>query len=206
MGSLLWEKLKMNQAEQDVAINSGLRPSLWHSTLDKVMAIKPPVIGQLSILALFPLVLLYFVGMGIARHFGLDPFWGIVGVLVLFFTVRSVVPRKHRKAISLMKKNEYKAAVPFFRASYDFFSRCRWLDRYRWLFILSPSRISYREMALVNMGFAYSQIGDKKNSIEWYERALEEFPESAIATASLRMLNASTVQQDGDSNSGLRPS
>ena len=74
--------------------------------------------------------------------------------------------------------------------SYDFFTRCRWLDRYRAVTLMSLSAISYREMALINIAFAYSQIGDGGKAKEHYERALDDFPNSGMASAALKLINS----------------
>ncbi|PHQ61052.1 MAG: hypothetical protein COC08_06375 [Maribacter sp.] len=50
--------------------------------------------------------------------------------------------------------------------------------------------MSYREMALANIGFCYSQIGDGIKSKEYYERTLKEFPESGLAKSALKMMSA----------------
>ena len=47
-----------------------------------------------------------------------------------------------------------------------------------------------RPMALANTAFCHGQMGNGQLAKEYYERALQEFPNSGIATAALRMLNA----------------
>jgi hypothetical protein len=50
--------------------------------------------------------------------------------------------------------------------------------------------MSYREMALCNAAFAYSQLGDGARAIYLYEQTLLEFPDSSLAASSLQMLRA----------------
>ncbi|WP_144803871.1 tetratricopeptide repeat protein [Maribacter sp. MAR_2009_72] len=50
--------------------------------------------------------------------------------------------------------------------------------------------MSYREMALANIGYCYSQIGDGKKAKEYYERTLKEFPGSGLAKSALNMMNS----------------
>ena len=45
-------------------------------------------------------------------------------------------------------------------------------------------------MALLNMAFAYSQIGNGQKSKEIYEQVLKEFPNSEMAKAALRMFES----------------
>ena len=45
-------------------------------------------------------------------------------------------------------------------------------------------------MALNNIAFCYGQLGDGEKAKEYYERTLNEFPDSGIARAGLRLLNS----------------
>ena len=58
------------------------------------------------------------------------------------------------------------------------------------LFLLSSSRISYREMALINRAFCYTQIKEGEKAKELYKKALEEFPDSGMAKAGVNMLES----------------
>ena len=64
-----------------------------------------------------------------------------------------------------------------------------WIDRYRSIVLMSCSAISYREMALVNMGFCYGQIGEAQKAKECYQAAVDAFPSSAMAASALRMID-----------------
>jgi tetratricopeptide (TPR) repeat protein len=104
--------------------------------------------------------------------------------------LRFQIPKHHRRGIALFKKKSFSEAIPQFEKSYTFFKNNSWIDRFRFITFMSSSRISYTEMALINMAFCYGQIGDGKRSIELYEKALKEFPDSEMAKASLRMYEA----------------
>lgn len=73
-------------------------------------------------------------------------------------------------------------------ASDAFFRRHAWLDRWRPVIMLSASAISYREMALLNIGFFNAQLGRKAAAKAAYGRLLDEFPESQIGKQTLRMI------------------
>ena len=113
---------------------------------------------------------------------------GSTAYLLISLTLRSAIPRHHRRGIRLFKQERFAEAVPHFLQSYEFFSRHDWLDRWRALTILSASRMSYREMALLNAAFALGQSGQREQSIDYYRRVLTEFPGSKMAEAALRML------------------
>ncbi len=74
-----------------------------------------------------------------------------------------------------------------FEASLELFKRFPWVDKYRYFFG-SGSAWSYREMGLNNVAFAHSQIGERERAIQLYHDLLEEFPDSGLAKAALKMM------------------
>lgn len=92
-----------------------------------------------------------------------------------------------------IKKNnseKFEEAIPDFEKGYAFFKKYEWIDKYRFITLLSASKMSYREMAIANIGFCYFQIGDGTKSKDYYERKLKEFPESGLAKSALKMISA----------------
>jgi len=73
----------------------------------------------------------------------------------------------------------------------EFFDKNIWIDKYRYLFLLSSSKFSYKEMGMINIAFCYYQLGDIKKAKEMYENTLKEFPESEMAKASINIINSS---------------
>ncbi|WP_283431286.1 tetratricopeptide repeat protein [Neorhodopirellula lusitana] len=49
---------------------------------------------------------------------------------------------------------------------------------------------------MANAAFCYAQAGDGANARKYYERCLELFPDSMLATTALAMLNAGTNSSD----------
>jgi tetratricopeptide (TPR) repeat protein len=117
-----------------------------------------------------------------------SPFAALACYLLLLFLLRRAIPKHHRRGMALLRRERFAEAIPEFRRSYDFFTKHRWLDRWRAITMLSSSRIAYREMALLNVAFCLSQIGRRDDACAEYARVLSEFPESKIAQAALRML------------------
>ncbi len=107
-----------------------------------------------------------------------------------FILLRNLVPRNHRKAIHAYKAGDYLQAIAEFDKSYAFFMRHPWVDRYRFLVLLSSSRLSYTEMALVNAAFCHAQAGNGPKAVEYYEKALRQFPDSEMARSGLNMIYA----------------
>jgi len=56
--------------------------------------------------------------------------------------------------------------------------------------MMSPSAMSFREMALINIAFAHSQIDNGEKAKHYYQRALDEFPNNGMAIVALRMIES----------------
>lgn len=116
--------------------------------------------------------------------------WGAAVYLIYSIGSRKLIPRAHRRGIRLSQTQQFEDAIRAHQESYEFFSRHSWVDRYRSITMMSPSAMSYREMALINIAFAYSQIGNGKKAKEYYERAQKEFPNSGMANAAIKMIES----------------
>ena len=158
---------------------------------------KTPMIRQASILGSIPnlAVLALFVWAGFS-YFARDGImYGAAAFVALRFALRAI-PYDHRAGIALVRSQQFTDAIPHFLRSFDFFESKRWLDDYRAFLLLSPSSASYREMAMANAGFCYAQAGDGANARKYYERCLELFPDSILASTALAMLNAGANSSD----------
>src|SRR4051812_19780399 len=164
------------------------------------MTSKTPTVRQIAWISLIPQ--LAVMGLLITFYYlidGDDPvLYGALTYLVLSFILRSVIPQDHKKGMALVKEGRFKQAIPFFQESYSYFTRNEWIDKYRFLTLLSLSRISYTEMALNNIAFCYSQSGDGEMAEKMYLKTLEEFPGSGIAQAALRMIRSSKQIKEND--------
>ena len=157
------------------------------------MTQRIPTVRQVSWLAAIPQLLVLMLAMGIGwfavqSEFGL--WMGCGAYLLCAVSLRRVVARDHCLGVALSKAQRFTDAIPALERSYDFFSRHVWIDRYRAFTLLSASAISYREMALLNIAFACSQSGQGQLARQYYQRTLEEFPDSIMATAALRMITS----------------
>ncbi len=90
----------------------------------------------------------------------------------------------------LTKRGRFAEAIPHYERSLAFFERHAWIDRWRALTMLSSGQLSYREMALVNIAFCYSQLDEGALAESYYRRALAAFPDSVIARTAVRMVEA----------------
>lgn len=117
--------------------------------------------------------------------------WGVAGAyaaviyLLYSFGSKSVVLRYHREGMHLAKLQAFREAIDKFKRSYGFLEKHTWLDKYRFITMLDSSALSYREMALCNIAYAHVQLEDPVSALEYYQRALEEFPESEMAQSGI---------------------
>ena len=156
------------------------------------MASNPPIIKQVAWVSLIPQIAFIFILIAVYNYFGFEnpAFYGALTYLSLSMGLRYFIPKNHREGIQLTKKNQFEKAIVEYEKSHEFFSKNDWIDNYRFLTLLSSSKMNYREMALCNIAFCYSQIGNGAKAIEFYQKTLVEFPENTIAQSALKMLNS----------------
>ena len=109
----------------------------------------------------------------------------MMSYLIIFRTLRQRISQNHMKSVLLYKEGNYAQAIEECKKSYDFFCKYPWLDKYRYIILLSYNRISYSEMALLNIAFCYEQSGDAELSKQYYQKTLEIFPDSEVAKSAL---------------------
>jgi tetratricopeptide (TPR) repeat protein len=94
---------------------------------------------------------------------------------------KAVALGPHRRGLGFVARGLYEDAGREFSKSYERFCTNNWIDRYRVLILLDSSAVSYREMALINMGYAELRAGQVRDAWESYRKAFREFPGSAAA-------------------------
>jgi len=110
---------------------------------------------------------------------------------LLSWTLRSTLGRHQQRGMQLIRKGDFLNAIPHFEQSYTYFSEKIWLDKWRFVVMLSTSQMGYREMALNNVAFCYSQLGQGEQARDYYHQVLAKYPDNGLAQAALRMLDAS---------------
>lgn len=156
------------------------------------MASNVPTVKQVAWISLVPQLIV----MGLIIYiFNLsqfeDPFlYGALTYLGLSFFLRNFIAKDHREGMRLVKKENFQEAIEKFERSVAFFAKNKWIDRYRFLTLLSSSKMTYKEMGLCNIAFCYSQTNQGEKAKAYYERALKEFPKNGLAIAGLRMLKS----------------
>lgn len=155
------------------------------------MASNPPIIKQVAWISLIPQIAFIFILISTYHQFGFKEagLYGALTYLFLSMILRYFIPKSHREGIKFTKTSQFEKAIPEYEKSYEFFSKNDWIDKYRFLTLMSSSKMNYREMALCNIAFCYSQIGNKAKTIEFYKKTLAEFPENELAQNALKTLD-----------------
>jgi len=121
----------------------------------------------------------------------------MIGILIHVLyqaIIKILVEHPTTPGLKLIQERKFKEAISQFENAYQFYSRHKWIDQGRFVLLIS-SNVSFREMALVNIAFCYSQIGNGNKSKEYYQRILAEFPDSSFAEVSLNAIKAFEVNE-----------
>jgi tetratricopeptide (TPR) repeat protein len=159
---------------------------------DNFMASNVPTIRQIAWLSVIPQVAVIGIiiyGYHLANFS--NPFiFGALTYSVFALILRNLIAKNHRQGMRLVKQQKFTEAIPFFEKSVDYFSKNTWVDNYRFLTLLSSSKMTYKEMGLCNIAFCYSQTGNGQRAIDYYKKALNENAENGLAIAGLKMLSS----------------
>ena len=115
--------------------------------------------------------------------------WGAMIYLMCSFLLRYTVPRHHRKGMSFIKQGRYEEAMASFEKSFVYFSRHAWVDTFRVITAFSSSKLSFREIAMVNKAFCLVCLDHKEEARRVYEQCLAEYPKNHIAFFALKALS-----------------
>jgi hypothetical protein len=145
--------------------------------------------ASLPLQLLFVMILIFAAaGIGFARPI----LTGTLTYLIVGFLARLVFTRHHRQGMYLAQEGLFDEAVVEFQKSYEFFSANQWVDWWRFGLMLSSSRTSYREMALLNIAYCDMWNDRAEDGIRTYLRIVEEFPDNGMAWTAIK-----TFQQGG---------
>lgn len=161
------------------------------------MASKAPTIRQIAWVSLIPQMIL-MAGLVLGWEYfypskGL--LYGAMSYLIISMSTRNLIAKDHRSGMQKVRSGDFENAIADFQNSYSFFSKREWLDKYRFITLLSSSKMSYKEMALNNIAFSYSQIGDGVKAKEYYEQTLKENPDNVVAASGLKMLESASEEK-----------
>jgi len=156
------------------------------------MASNVPTVRQIAWISMVPQLLV--MGLLIFGYYLAGSqeflFYAPFTYLAISNALRYLIPKDHRQGMNLVKQKYFQEAIPCFKKSYEFFTRYSWVDKYRFLTLLSSSKMCYKEMALNNIAFCHGQVGEVDKAVEYYNRTLTEYPDNELAKAGMNLLKA----------------
>jgi len=162
------------------------------------MSANVPIVRQVSQSAILIIILVWAVFIAfftiLFQKHGI--FIGVVLFSALFILLQQLIPLSHNKGMKAIKQKDFKTAIEHFELSLIFFTKNAWVDKYRAVTMLSASKMCYREMALCNIAFCYSQTGQAEKAKALYEEILKEYPDNGIAYYALKSINTFSNQAD----------
>jgi hypothetical protein len=148
-----------------------------------------PVIHQIAWVSLFLQLLIIAIFIGAATWIGVTKpiLAATLAYLIMAIIIRLFLTSNHRRGMHFAREGRFELAIAEFQKSYEFFHRHSWLDEMRYIFLLSTSRTSYREMGLLNMAYCdlWQDRGD--DAVRTYLRTVEEFPDSGLAWTGIKV-------------------
>ena len=113
-------------------------------------------------------------------------------LLIHYIAKYSLIPGSTFTGVKLMKEDKYEEAMPFIQRDIDYFTEKAWIDKFRFVLMISTSSRSYREICLCNLAWCLLQTGKVRESKELYERILVQYPENPVAKTQLNTINMIT--------------
>jgi tetratricopeptide (TPR) repeat protein len=165
------------------------------------MGSNTPIVRQTAWISIIPqisfmtLLFIFWWQLGFQNPFII----GALHYLAISWTLRLTIPRFHRKGIKLVKQKKFEEAIVLFEKSHHFFTKYNWIDRFRYLTLLSSSRYCYKEMAMTNIAYCYGQIGKGELCVKYYEQVLEKYPNNGIAQAAINFYNSTQEKKEAES-------
>jgi hypothetical protein len=101
-----------------------------------------------------------------------------------------LMPRSVYTSTELIGQAEFNKTIPFLDNSIEYFNKHAWIDQYRILLMISSSKGSIKESLICNKAVCLLRNGNVKESKALYNRVLEEFPHSNLASSMLNIINS----------------
>ena len=141
----------------------------------KIPVFRPvSIFGVILLIFVFSLIVMFgfFVGgkfsPGSQTLVGIAVALCLIGLYMAF--VRWFFLADFNKGLRLLQTGKSpKVAITLFERFLLDLDENSWIDHWRFLVLLSPAAITYREMSLVNIAYCYGQTGEREKSKAYYE-------------------------------------
>ena len=140
------------------------------------MRSKRPAVREVAWVSIIPHLIVLGIIMPVWYQFNQTEFilFGAITYLIISQLLRRIIAKEYTSGMAKVKHEKFEEAIFHFENSYKFFKKYDWIDKYRFLTLLSSGKMTYKEMALNNIAFCYDQIGKGKQSSQYCERNLND--------------------------------
>ena len=94
---------------------------------------------------------------------------GVIVYVLLAAILRLSLQANHRNGMRLIDDKCYPEAAEFFRKSYVFFDKHRWVDDLRFITMFSSNALRFRDMDLNNYGVCLTCMEEHEKALEVYQ-------------------------------------
>jgi tetratricopeptide (TPR) repeat protein len=117
----------------------------------------------------------------------------LITYYVIWFASRGIFfPSVIYEGIKFIKEAKFKEAIPPIQKTIDYYTSHAWIDKFRFLLLISSSKFSIRESSICNLGFCYLKLGEIEKAKATYESVLAQYPENINAQNMLDTINILT--------------
>lgn len=106
--------------------------------------------------------------------------WACAVFILYSFLGRMIFSFHQRQGMRLLRLKKFEQALDQFRKSELYFKKYPWLDRFRFFFMLSASKLTFREMALLNQGYCLIMTGKLSEASLHFQNIRFEHPQNTV--------------------------
>jgi hypothetical protein len=118
--------------------------------------------------------------------------------LIISYSIRFLlIPGSTFTGVSLMRQDRFEEAIPFIEKDINYYTERAWIDKFRFVLMISSSGRSFREISLCNMAYCLLQTGKVKECTALYESVLTQYPGNVVAKTQLNTINIVTKSVKG---------
>lgn len=102
--------------------------------------------------------------------------------LIFSSSMRVLFLNTQWKGRKLIRLNYFREAIPYFERNILFFKKYSWLDKWRHLLFFNHSKLTYKQIDLLNKAYCLIRIGDKEKALEIFRAMLKKHPNILLLT------------------------
>jgi|SRR6185437_8505315 len=145
------------------------------------------ILPRIFVIGILCLVFYHFLGQADKHNFFIFAF--IVYLIIAFASRKLFFPLVIHQGIRLIKEEKFAQAIPYIHKTIDYYTKNSWIDKFRFLLLISSSKSTIRESSICNLAYCYLQIGETNKSREIYQDILIQYPKSINAKSMLNTID-----------------